>query len=530
MALETVTKPAPTNTARKQIDTQQIMASFQEVGDDIGQISRLMSEENLLIKQFFSSLHSFMQPITSSVDVSTNVLPVRLGDVTQASMDLEGRLTLTFSDKSTVIKDLHEAANRDLLLAITGDVISKLNFLARQSPEEEMDEPEPIKDIPAPQPPVVQPAPPTISAEAPVALEVSPPSAPEPPQPEVPALSPEELARRAPIEAITSETLTYLEMLGTEVFEQAPVSKYFDDWMVNLRQVILSFESNTAIGPEETFAKEYNEIFGKIEDELANRQATEASIEVSLRTIIENRYILNKIDEGYAAQSKELIVKGKSAIDYLIRNVHALEKQLTEANAVKVSYRHPLKKMEKDQKVAELTQKLNAARKRLALAVGNSSVDKGKAGDIDAEYEAQTKELEEKRKIGMEFLAKNVQDLQTEIDELKKVKTLNPIKKLSNEQRQMELLAKLDEAKKQLHTAEQNHSVEQEKLRAEYEKKKQAALGKVQTLEKDVATKAVDNSVEVRKIATKALTEAVQARAQRKTTPTTETTEKVEKP
>jgi ferritin-like metal-binding protein YciE len=66
--------------------------------------------------------------------------------------------------------------------------------------------------------------------------------------------------------------------------------------------------------------------------------------------------------------------------------------------------------------------------------------------------------------------------------------------------------------------AEQSSSAEIESLRAEYEKKKQAALGKVQSLEKDIASKAVDNSAGVRKEAAKALAEAVKSLAQRKKT------------
>jgi hypothetical protein len=120
--------------------------------------------------------------------------------------------------------------------------------------------------------------------------------------------------RNLQIDAIAEETLQNLELLGNEVFEQSPVSKYFDDWMVNLRQVILSFESSDVIGPDETFIKECNQVFGEIEDELSKRLLNEAETEVSARTLVENRYLLGQIDAGYAAQTKELVLKGKSSI------------------------------------------------------------------------------------------------------------------------------------------------------------------------------------------------------------------------
>ena len=94
--------------------------------------------------------------------------------------------------------------------------------------------------------------------------------------------------RNVQIESIGEETLKNLELLGNEVFEYSPISKYFDDWLVNLRQVILSFESSDVIGPDETFAREYNQIFGEIEDELSKRLLNDAEIEVSARRLVEN--------------------------------------------------------------------------------------------------------------------------------------------------------------------------------------------------------------------------------------------------
>jgi hypothetical protein len=348
--------------------------------------------------------------------------------------------------------------------------------------------------------------------EPPVAI--SEPVVEEPPvEPPVPDLLAE---RNAKIEAITTETLTYLDMLGGEVFEQAPVSKYFDDWMVNLRQVILSFESNPVIGADEGFNAQYNAIFGKIQEELDNRIAMEGDMAVSYRTLVENRYLLNKIDEEHAAQTKEFVEKGASNIETLMRSMANIEKELAEAKAVKVSYLHPMQMMAKDQKVNELTQKLNSVKRRLAMAVGTSSTEGGKSGDLDAQFEVQTKILEEKRKIALELLNKNVNDLANEIAKLKMVKTSNPIKKVSIQQQVFELEQKLVDAKKSVELAEQNSSEEMKKLKEEFEKKKQAALGKVQTLEKDIATKAVDNSAGVRKDAAKALADAVKALSEKK--------------
>ena len=519
----------PKPTGKKQISIEEIAATFQTVAEDIAQIGQLNSEENAVVTQFLSSLKTHMEPLTSSIPVSTVIIPIEYGLPEQANIQPNGRLQLTYSDDRRQLVDLSEPKNRDFMMAVIDDVMPKLEALAREFEEhllrKDIPVEEPPVEIPAPQPPapiIPEPLPPpvvtvepavTLPEPEPAPVEVAPEPEPQPPPVEV--IDPT-IERNAKIDAITTETLDFLGMLGGEVFEQEPVSKYFDDWMVNLRQIILSFESNEAIGADEAFALQYNQIFGKIQEELDNRLSNEAEIAVSARTLVENRYLLNKIEEEHAAQTKQLVEKGTSAIETLMRSMASIEKELAEVQAVKVSYRHPLQKMAKDQKVAELTQRLNSVKKRLAMAVGTSSVDGGKSGDIEAQFEAQTKMLEEKRKIAMDLLNKNVDDLVNEIAKLKMIKTSNPIKRVSIQQQVFETEQKLYEAKKRLELAEKNSSAEMEQLRAEYEKKKEAALGKVQTLEKDIATKAVDNSAGVRKEAAGALAEAVKALSEKK--------------
>ena len=496
---------------KKQISVEEIAESFEFIGEDIAQIGKLNVEERLLVEHFLATLKKHMEPLTSSIAVSTSVLPFELGVVTQAQLDPTGHLTLTLECAEQEVLDLREPKNRDIMMAVIGDFMPKFQDLISQTASEKLQRlsvqsaPQ-VQEIIAPQLPTFEP-PPTINVEAPVELPVAPDLSVE---------------RNLQIDAIAEETLQNLELLGHEVFEQSPVSKYFDDWMVNLRQVLLSFESSDVIGPDETFVKEYNQLFGEIEDELSKRLLNEAETEVSARTLVENRYLLGQIDAGYAAQTKELVLKGKSSIDHLIRNVQLLEAELAEVDQIKTSYLHPLKKLAKEQKQAELTQKLNASKKRLALAVGNSSVDKGKVGDIDAEYASQSMELAEKRKNAIDFLSKNVADLEEDLAEIKKIKTsnLNFLKKVAQEQKQLEIIQRLNDAKQRLRLAEQNSGYEQEKLNEEYEKKKKVMMGKMQNLEKQIATNAVDDSSEARQAASNALAKAVKSLIERKKAPT----------
>ncbi len=522
MTYETLTEPRPVPAPKKgtkPINMEEIGASFKGVGEDIGQISKLLSEEKLLVTQFFTSLHELMESLTPSIAVSHSVLPRRIGQDTQAYIDSTGHLTLTFQDGHQELIDLSESKNRDLLMAVIEDIMPKLKELISQKPEEEIQEPsvqEPPEEV---SPPELLPK---INVETPVGLEDSAPTEVLPedvPEPAAPVLSEEEKAK---ISAVEAETLGYLEQLGSEVFEHSPVSMYFDDWMVNLRQVILSFESSDIISADEAFAAECNQIFNTIEGELANRLLKEAELEVSAKTLAENRHLLGEIDAGYAAQTKDLVVRGKSAIDFLIKNVQHLEQELAEIEKIKTSYLHPLKKLAKEQRQAEVTEKLSVAKKRLALAVQSSAVETGNLDVVDAECTAQSRDLAGKRESAIEFLAKNVRDLEEELAKLEQTKlsSLHFLKKVANEEKQLEVMQKLNAAKKRLELAQQSSGAEQEKLQDEYEKQKQAMVARMQGLEKDIADKRTDGSLEVRKAACNALANAVKSLIERKTAPT----------
>lgn len=519
-----MTLPAPEsiNISKKKLSIEEIGESLQGVGEEINQIFKLQAQENMLVEQFFASLPTIMKLLSPSIEIAPEVIPFKRKKIVKANIDSAGQLTLMFESGYEELIDLSETRNRDIMMAVASDIMPKLTVLASNFNVEETKAPSKAEKIQPPSSlPLVQP----VKVETSVTLETSVPEVKEEPPkaPEVPVL----LDKNAKIFQIETETLEFLDLLSRDVFEIAPISRFFDDWMVNLRQVILSFESNEAINPvDEEFTKQFNEIFGNIEEELARRLLNEAELEVSTKSLEENKTILGEMDAGYAAQTKDYVVKGKGAIDFLIKNVQHLQQEIAELEKTKTSYLHPLKKMAKDQKQAELTKKLVDAKKRLALAVGGSTITKPKLGagvDLDAEYAAQTKELVEKRKIAIGVLVKEVRELDRELNRLyMEPESRNPLKKLTHENKLIEVKTKWEAAKQRLRLAEKDSGEEQKKLHEEYLKKKQEMVGKMQNLEKDIKTKEVDTSVEARKTACKAMAEAVKALIQRKTTSVTE--------
>ena len=88
-------------------------------------------------------------------------------------------------------------------------------------------------------------------------------------QEETPEVSAQEVAEK---------TLNSLGKLGNQIFALSPFSQYFDDWLVNLRQVISEFESNPAIAADEQFTKERTQIFLDVEAALAQNRLEESNL------------------------------------------------------------------------------------------------------------------------------------------------------------------------------------------------------------------------------------------------------------
>ena len=526
---------------QKPLDVEDIVKSLKRVGNEVKKIGKLKSEEKVLVTELFASLKQMPQQMFT-IAVSTSELPAGIGTFTQAHIDSAGHLVLKSEDGNLQIMDLSETKNRNLMMAVVGDMIPKFKDFASQLTQEKIKEPPPVQEIVPPpellptidvqeeipvrvaepevtnvpeEIPVEVPEPEVESLPQEVPVEVTEPKA-EPVQREVAVLAADEKTK---IEETTAETLEYLEMLGNEVFDQSPVSVYFDDWLVNLRQVMVAFESNEAIKVDDIFTDESEQIYNDIEEELANRLLKEAELEASTRTLSEKKYILRKMDDEYATQTNNLQVRGKSAIDFLIKNVQRLEDEIAKTQQVKTL--NIIRKIALKQKRYTLTQKLKSAKHRLSQAMENSAAKQEKRTEIDSASTAQTSNLKVEENSSKNDLVENVRQLEKELAKAKQIKAsvLHPTKKLAKEQKISDITEKLNIAKQLLELAAQTSAVEQKRIREEYEKKKQATINNVQSLEKEIETKRTDDSINVRKEATKALANAVKALIQRNSEP-----------
>ena len=114
---------------KKQVTVQELVEALKSTGDDIGQISELSSEENLIVDQFFISLLKLMQPLAPSIPVNQLVLPTEVGDAVQADIDPTGHLILQYNDGHVELVNLIEKKNRELMVAVISDILPKFKNL-----------------------------------------------------------------------------------------------------------------------------------------------------------------------------------------------------------------------------------------------------------------------------------------------------------------------------------------------------------------------------------------------------------------
>ena len=233
-------------------------------------------------------------------------------------------------------------------------------------------------------------------------------------------------------EEIAEKTLSRLRSLGSQTFAFSPFSEYFDDWLVNLRDVLIDFESSPTISADDQFVKERSQILSNVERELAERRHKEAAHEGAIISFTDDRSLLERIDEEYSTKTRETEERKNGETKRLSKNVQGLKEELDRIVQMKAGIFRSVSKKAKAQKEAEATQRLNAAQSELELAV-------------------------------------------------------------------------------------QNFAAEQERLRNEYEKRKQPVIEQIGKLQKEVEDIEIDSSLEARRAACESLVNAVNALLQRKT-------------
>lgn len=232
-------------------------------------------------------------------------------------------------------------------------------------------------------------------------------------------------------EEVVDRTLKRLRNLGNQVFALSPFSEHFSRWLVDLRVVLSELESSPTVSVDDQFLKERSQILSNVELELEKKRSEEASCDEAIKSLSENRILLERIEE---------------------------------------------------------------------------------------ECTARTREIEGQKQVEIKRLSSNVDGLREELDRIARMKTgiFRAISKKAKARRETEASQRLNSAQEELASAVQNFAAKQERIRDEYEKKKQPVIDQIRVEEKEVENQDVDGSLETRQAACEVLINAVNALVERK--------------
>ena len=206
---------------------------------------------------------------------------------------------------------------------------------------------------------------------------------------------------------VTQKTLGILNKLGTQIFALSPFSQYFDDWLVNLRQTVSEFESNSVINIDEQFVKERSQIFLDVEAALAQKRLQESNLTEEEKALADTNHLMVETDKEYAEETRERSCKRNADVQRLSTKIRGLEDKVSSQQEIKISfYKFTARRKAADQ-LAQTQQELKLTKNELEVTLQNFTAEQEKMHD---NYEKRKQELNEKS----DSLHKELEKLETD--------------------------------------------------------------------------------------------------------------------
>jgi chromosome segregation ATPase len=206
---------------------------------------------------------------------------------------------------------------------------------------------------------------------------------------------------------VAEKTLNSLGRLGNQIFALSPFSQYFDDWLVNLRQVTSEFESNPALTVDDQFIKERTQIFLDVEGALAQNRIGESNLTDEAKALADVNHQIVEADKQYAERTRENNNKRNSEVQRLSTKIRELEEQLGAQQEIKISFYKFNAKKKAAEQLAQTTKELAAAKNELEVTLQNFTAEQEKLHD---NYEKQKQEFSGKS----DSLHKELEKLETD--------------------------------------------------------------------------------------------------------------------
>lgn len=206
---------------------------------------------------------------------------------------------------------------------------------------------------------------------------------------------------------VTEKALSGLNRLGNQVFALSPFSQYFDDWLLNLRQVVSEFESNPAIKVDDQFQKEHTQIFLDVQAALAENRLAESNLTKEAKALSDNNHLIVEADKEYAQKTRELSNRRNSEIGRLSNRVRQIEDEISAQQKVKFKFYQFGEKKRAQEKLDQTHKDFTVAKNELEITTQTFKVEQEKLHD---NYEKHKQELAETS----ESLQKELEKLETD--------------------------------------------------------------------------------------------------------------------
>ena len=198
------------------------------------------------------------------------------------------------------------------------------------------------------------------------------------------------------VQDTAQRTINSLTRLGDQVFALSPFSQYFDDWLLNLRQVTSEFETNKTIAVDDQFVKERTQIFLDVEGALAQNRLAEANLSEEAKALAENNHKIVKADKEYAEESRENSNKRNSQVQQLSNKIRQLEDELTAQQQAKLGFFKFKEKRLLKEKISQLTYDLTAAKNELEVTLQSFTAEQDKLHDAYVKYKQELNQTSDK--------------------------------------------------------------------------------------------------------------------------------------
>jgi len=191
---------------------------------------------------------------------------------------------------------------------------------------------------------------------------------------------------------VAERTVNSLGKLGSQIFALSPFSQYFDDWLLNLRQLVSEFEANPTILSDEQFEKERMQTIQDVEGALAEKRIQESNLTDEAKALADVNHKIADADREYTDKTKELSNKRNSEVQRLSNKIRELEDTVSATMTVKFGFFQFKEKKQNQEKLEKTEQELKTTKTQLESSLASFTAEQEKLHDS---YQKRKQELSE---------------------------------------------------------------------------------------------------------------------------------------